>query len=571
MKEEEKKTAKKPEKKQKNIDNIEKKNSKKADKEDKLNNKKSKNDKTDKKETKKEIKKDKDNKKEIKKKKEEEPINVETDEKSLEKIKKEKSWTRFLKTIKQKWLVSRINTILLVVILIALCVFLNAIMRRADLTPIDCTTSKDYSLTKESKERISKVDKDVNIYFVGWDESNKDYELAKQYAKVNSKIKVELIDATKELDIAKKYEVSNEDEAIIVVSGETSRKLIYNVDIVSYDENYNAVDLIEQKLTSAILNVTSGIIPKVYYLTGYTNYTFTNGLVGFSQYLKDEVLTYEELNILKTSKVPDDCDTLIIMTPEKDFDETTTKAILDYIKKGGKILWFNGVYTKQMKLTNVNKILAEYGINSFEVGVVYETNSQNTILGYSTCFLPEVLETEITKSIHNSIGIVFLYANKINVNTDKLEELKVEKTDLILSSETTYFTTDLTNPDSKNNEKGKFLLGAEMTKTIDDNTKSELIIYGNDAFITDTLVKDGSGSGSYMIYIFNNADLPLNSIAHLTNKDQDITIRKSYSDSKTEFTPTDGQKTIIMIIIFAVPIIIILIGLIIWYRRKRRQ
>ena len=110
-----------------------------------------------------------------------------------------------------------------------------------------------------------------------------------------------------------------------------------------------------------------------------------------------------------------------------------------------------------------------------------------------------------------------------------------------------------------------------MTKTIDENTSSKLIIYGNDAFITDSPITDGAGNNSYMIYLFNNADLGLNSIAYLTNNDQDITIRKSYSDSKTDFTPTDAQKIVIMVIIFAVPVLIILTGLIIWHRRKRRQ
>ncbi len=497
-------------------------------------------------------------------------IEIENEEKSLDKLKKEKPWTRFFRTIKQKWLISRINTILLVVILIALCVFLNAILKKADLTPIDCTTSKDYSLTDESKNRVSKVDKEVDILFVGWNEENQDYKLAKQYNKSNSKINVEIIDATKDLEIANKYEVTNEDMAIIVRSGEVSRKLLQS-DIITYDEKYNTVDLIEQKLTSAILNVTSGVIPKVYYLTGYTSYSFSKGLIGLSKYLDDEVLKYEELNILNTSKVPDDCDTLIIMTPEKDFDDTTTKAILDYIKKGGNILWFNGVYIEDLKLNNVNKILAEYGVNSFDVGVVYETNSKNTILGYSISFLPEIQDTDITKSIYKSSGVAFLYANKININTNKLEELKVEKKDLLLSSESTYYTKDLTNSNSKDNEKGSFILGAEMTKTIDDNTSSKLIIYGNDAFITDTPIRDGSGNTSYMVYIFNNADLALNSIAYLTKNDQDITIRKSYSDAKTAFTPTDAQKTIIIIIIFAVPIIIIIVGLIVWFKRKRRQ
>ena len=273
-----------------------------------------------------------DNKKE-KKQVVEDKIEINNEEKSLEKLKREKPWVRFIRTIKQKWLISRINTILLVVVLIGLCVFLNAVIRNAGFSPIDLSINKNYSLTKESKERVSKVDKDVNIYFVGWNEENQDYILAKQYTNANSKIKVQLIDATKDIAIAKKYEVENEEMAIIVECGKTSRKL-YQSEIVTYDAEYNTVDLIEQKLTSAILNVTAEKIPKVYYLNGYSSYNFKKGLIALSKYLDDEVLTYDELNILNTGKVPEDCDTLIIMTPEKDFDNSATNAILEYIKKG---------------------------------------------------------------------------------------------------------------------------------------------------------------------------------------------------------------------------------------------
>ena len=100
---------------------------------------------------------------------------------------------------------------------------------------------------------------------------------------------------------------------------------------------------------------------------------------------------------------------------------------------------------------------------------------------------------------------------------------------------------------------------------------SNLIIYGNDFFITDQPLQDMSGNTYYMIYLGNNADLGLNSIANLTNRDQDITIRKTFSDSKTTFTATDGQKKIVKIIIFAVPILIIIIGIIIWVIRRRRR
>lgn len=490
--------------------------------------------------------------------------------------KAENKSSKLIKNFKKKWLISRTSMLLLIAILIAAFVLINLVVKYFDFTPIDCTTSQDYTLTDESKQRVAGVDKEVNIYFVGWDETNQDYLLAKQYNKANSKINVELVDATENVELASKYDLTSDSQSIIVESEETSRTLSA-YDLVTYDENYNTISIAEQKITSAILNVTSGEIPKAYFLTGYTSFSFeyTGGLSGFVQYLEDEVLEYEELNILNTQKVPDDCDTLIIMKPEKDFDEVTSDAIIDYIEQGGNILWFNGIYPEKLELKNVNKVLKKFAIKEFDQGLIYETNSNNTIMGYPTCFVPEILDTDVTKNITKNLGAIFLYPTKININEEDLEERKVEKTELITSSSTTYFTKDITGATAqKDDEQGGFVLGAKMVKTIEkDNEEitSTLIIYGNDYFISDQALSDNSGNNYSLIGLANNADLGLNSIAYLTNRDQDITIRKSYSDSVTSFTPTDGEKSTIMKIIFIVPIAIMLLGLIIWIRRKNKK
>ena len=73
-----------------------------------------------------------------------------------------------------------------------------------------------------------------------------------------------------------------------------------------------------------------------------------------------------------------------------------------------------------------------------------------------------------------------------------------------------------------------------------------------------------------MIYIYNNKDLVLNSIADLTEQNQDITIRKDYLATST-YTPTDGEKQNIIKIIFLVPILIIVIGIVIWQSRRRKK
>ena len=514
------------------------------------------------------------------KRKKEETVEV-IEEKSLKKsnANKEKLGSKFIKAIKQRWLIKGTTTLLLIAILIVAFILINMGVKKLNITAIDCTAHKTYTLTEESKERVKNIDKEVSLYFVSYAESDPPYTLAKQYSNANSKIKVEIVDATKDLEFAKKYDVTGEEATIIVASGDVTRTLL-SYDLYSYDSNYNTTDLTEQKLTSAILNVVSEDVPKVYFLSGYTSLSFTNGLQLLSQYLDDEVLTYETLNVLNTGKVPQDCDTLVIMTPEKDFDDITTKAIKDYIKKGGNILWLNSaIVNNKVQFKNVNKILAQYGVKGFDVGILYETNQNNTILGYPIYFLPQVQSTDITEDVYEGSGAAFIQGTKINLDTDKFEKLNVEKTDLVLTSDTTYFTTDLSGKmNTKKDEKGVFTVGAQLVKTVsdkdeeseEDNVTSTLIIYGDNLFITDSAVSYGN-YGAYAINLANNADLVLNSIASLTDKDEDITIRKNYTSTNTTFTPTDGEISLIVKIIFVVPVAVIALGIIIWIFRKNKK
>lgn len=528
-------------------------------------------------------------KKEKKEKKEKQPK-----EKSLKKVKENKKRFRLSTHIKKRWLISKTNTILLIAILFAIFILINSVVEYFDFTPIDLTADQTYTLTDESKERVSDIDSEVNIYFVGWSESDPEIELAKQYGKANSNINVEIVDATENLEIANKYDVTNDSYSIIVESGDISEIIGYD-DIITYDSDGNYVYIIEQKLTSAILTVTSGYVPKVYFLTGYSDLTLDNGLYYLSQYyLEDEVLEYEELNILVTQEVPEDCDTLVIITPISDFDDQTTDAILEYIQRGGNILWLNGAYLEDTELENVNRILAEYGVDGFDVGYIYETDSANIISGLPSFFIPEVQYSDITEDVYNGQGVLFLYSTKINLNEDTIEELGIEMTELVSSSDTTYFTTDLTgNTNTSEDEQGEFVLGAEFIKNItaesedseeteeteeteesseEDTTDEEditstLIIFGNDYFASDMQI-------SYNMYplvmYYNNPDLFLNSLAYLTENDVNVTIRKSYSSSGTEFSITDGDKEIILKIIFIIPVLIIAIGIAIWVSRNHR-
>ena len=83
---------------------------------------------------------------------------------------KEKLGTKFLNTIKKRWLVSSTNTILLIAIIIAIVILVNSIVQSWELTPIDCTSNKQYTITEESKNRVADIDTQVNVFMVGYSE-----------------------------------------------------------------------------------------------------------------------------------------------------------------------------------------------------------------------------------------------------------------------------------------------------------------------------------------------------------------------------------------------------------------
>ena len=73
----------------------------------------------------------------------------------------------------------------------------------------------------------------------------------------------------------------------------------------------------------------------------------------------------------------------------------------------------------------------------------------------------------------------------------------------------------------------------------------------------------------YAYELYNNEDLALNSIAYLTGRDDTIMIRKD--TETTTYTVTEQQQVIVLTIIFSVPAVIIIAGIIVWQVRRRKK
>ena len=496
----------------------------------------------------------------------------------VKKEKKENKTSKFVEIIKKKWLINGTKTFILIAVIIAIFILINLGMQKLELTPIDFSQEKLYTLTDESKDRVKNIDKDVNVYFIGYTDDNTNLDLAKQYKKVNEKINVEAVDINNRPDLATKYGIESGTEGIIVECGDKSKVLTEN-DLVTYDTStYETISIAEEKLTSAIISVTSNKVPKVYFLEGYSEFSLNGNMNYLNMYLANEINEIETLNILSTGKIPEDCDTLVITTPSKDFDDVATNSIIDYINSGKNILWLNAAVTKQVDMPNVNKILSLYGVNPFNIGIIRETDSSKMVSDSPDLIIPEIKDTTVPKDLHKTTGVIFVNATKINIDTDKLEELKVDQTDLLVTSEDSYFRTNFNNQSSsatEDEEKGTFVVGTQLDKTIKEENEetgekaivSKLIIYGENYFISDYQLSQNSQYGA--IQLAYNKDLPLNSISYLVDREEDITARKN--TGTITYTATEEQDTIIRVVIFVVPVLIIIAGVVIWQIRRRKK
>ena len=152
----------------------------------------------------------------------------------------------------------------------------------------------------------------------------------------------------------------------------------------------------------------------------------------------------------------------------------------------------------------------------------------------------------------------------------KLNELNVVKMDLLTTSEKSFYRTNLSEVSlspKEGEEVGKQVVGAVLEKSIEDKT-SKLIVYANNMFATDAAINIQAQTFS-AVRLYNNLDLVLNSVEYISEVEDKITIRKDIE--MTTYTATESQDLVVKIIIFVIPVLIIIFGVVVWGLRRRKK
>ena len=478
------------------------------------------------------------------------------------------------------FIVDGLRTFLIVAILLVSYVAINLAAQENKLPKFDITENKIYTLTEASKKALSGIDQDVKIYAYGFEEDSSFTDLLDQYHKINEKISYEVLTEEKNLEMVKKYDLSEGYFVLIIQSGDSEKVIDASTEFTSYDyTTYQTIDTTEQVITNSILGLTQENKPKVYLTQGHQEYG-QEAINRLLVQLANEAFDVNFINLSTTGMVPEDCSVLAIISPAQDLMDVEVTAITDYINRGGKIFFSMDVVSETIQLPNMQKILDLYGV-SVENGYVFECAENQYLANYNYIYMPQVSSTsEITKDIYTDSYLWLVFTGRLNYKSDEeLAALNVTKETLLSSSPESMFITDLSDDVNKavENAASKGMMksseiASSLTKKIttpDGNVvESKLIIASSASFISDYVVNELNQTYP-LSFLGSNIDFVMNSISNLAGKDNILTIRKEYNNST--YTPTNLQNIIVILVIILVPLFIIIAGILVGVWRKRRK
>lgn len=464
---------------------------------------------------------------------------------------------------------------ILIVIVIAIIVVINLAASRmpSQYAKLDITENKLYSIGDQTLDLLNSLNQDVEIYYICQTGNEDDYisRMLGLYEDSSSHIHVTQIDPVVSPQFAAQYtDETVSDNSIVVTCGDAYKYIAYSdmytteIDYSTYSYETTGFDG-EGQVTSAIDYVTSDSLPKMYILEGHNEVELSSTL---KERISRENIETESLSLLTMESVPNDCDILLINSPQNDLSEAEAQMIIDYLDQGGKVYMIS-TYTEN-ELTNVNLILNHYGLSRVD-GIVVEGNANYYYPRYPSYILPAYESHTITSSLSSNNRYVLLpSAQGIRIGDAPRDSITVDE--LLTTSDEAYSKVNVTNNTTIEKEDGDidgpFAVAVAVSETIEADesdageTKEAQLVYVTTAGLLDDTINSVVADGNY--------DFFMNGISWMSGETSTVSIPEK-SLTYTSLMVNAGSANMWGILLIAVlPLAILGIGVAVWIRRRRR-
>lgn len=455
-------------------------------------------------------------------------------------------------------------TIGVIAIVILLNVVFSVLISRFPQLNIDFTKNSLYQFNDETKDLLSKLDKDITITVLN-DEalySPKYAEFLRRYAAMSPRITLKYINIEKNPS----YRITHQDDSkiaqnsVVVECEQTKRHKTITED--EFSSENNILFMGEYKVSSAILFTTQEKVRKIGLISGHGE-RYTENFISF---LSDSGFAeISQFDITTNGIEADKYDYLAISAPLADYSVKEVKMIDDFLSNKTmyqkNLLMFYSSDTPA--LPNLEALFAAWGIKVNSDILVDQTKSQP---GIPTLVFGNYASDDFGAAAKN---------NKFNVligQSRTLEMLIEEKggyktTPIISTFDTAYKKEFLTYKDVN-----------QLVKTDKDKTGSfytaaiaEKMRYEGQEDLTSHIFVSGSIDVVSQILTtsnFGNAQIMSDVVKYMNNEKDALTMTGKTDEIVYMSIDTNQIILISVIIIGIIPLIILAVGIIIWLRRR---
>lgn len=255
----------------------------------------------------------------------------------------------------------RLHTFIGSVLVFAIVLMANYLSFR-HYTRWDWTTDARYTLSERSLEVVRGLDRDVELILLA-SEGEQGFadvhELAGRYDAESSRLTVRHLDPDRQpaevRDVAQRYDIALRatgegatlaEVAGLVVSGERTWKItrddLFRVDFSSMESDSTPqMDVeAERAITGAIVQVLEGRKTHVCLTSGHGEWTLGGGDRSLPIVREELARENTELQTMDplAAAVPDECDAVFVVGPQRPFRDDEVRTLLDWVEAGGRLL-----------------------------------------------------------------------------------------------------------------------------------------------------------------------------------------------------------------------------------------
>jgi len=416
----------------------------------------------------------------------------------------------------------------------------------------DLTEQGIYSLSPQSISVVENLKNKLQVQaFVegGINPTLKD--LFDSYAYHSPNFEYQLIDPDKDPQLAEQLQIRT-----------------YNTVQLTYGkESTKITNPTEESITNAIIKITRETKKTVCFVEGHGEPDIddqeAHGLSSLKRALGDENYEVKKVLLASMPDVPEDCSVTALIGPQRPLLESETQALDRYLRtRDGRLL----VALRPRTSEELKPFLAQWGVSLGDDVVVDQVIRlfQGPALGLSP-----LARTYAPHEITRELKQITIFPMVRSVTAGPAGQPGLKPVELVKTSDSSWAETNLTalfegnqaSLDETADKKGPVsiavVVDADLSKMGGKGT-ARLAVFGSADF---ALNRELDGT-------YYNRDLLLNTIGWLAGQTDLLSIRtRSVRASRVSFTP-EQWTVVFYLTVLVIPQLLLLSGLIVWWRRE---